>query len=198
MPFESGVEIPGFKAVEDIVSMQRTNSPDEYSVLCANGTKEIVTTIDLQLNNVCPHKNIVTLGKILSMQRREDGRFDVICRQNPTSVSVFSAQQIRDGVACADTKLPPVETKVNPMAFNALQLWREGNTAPILDYPADYDAQNGKIDPDGVFYVEKATYNNETNFKGKPTMGAKVVGDVLTYPTKEGETSHSSFLLVTS
>ena len=104
LPFESGVEIPGFKAVEDIVSMQRTNNPDEYSVLCANGNKEIVTTIDLQLNNVCPHKNIETLGNILSMQRREDGRFDVICRQTPTSISIYSAQQIRDGVACADPK----------------------------------------------------------------------------------------------
>jgi hypothetical protein len=77
--------------------------------------------------------------------------------------------------------------------FNAYLLWRDGNknpdgttVKPILEYRTDYDRNKEKVTPDGVFYVAADTYWKDRKFIGTTTGGAKVEGDVLTYPEKEG------------
>jgi hypothetical protein len=86
-----------------------------------------------------------------------------------------------------------VSGPVNPKAFNAFLLWRDGRGAPILDYPAGYDVFEGKIDPDGVFYLPIETYRYGDISIGSVTEGAKVEADLLTYPTKEGRTLELKF-----
>jgi hypothetical protein len=72
--------------------------------------------------------------------------------------------------------------------FNAYLLWRDGKGSPILDYPADYNVAGGRIAADGVFYVHPKTYFQDEKYTASVTDGAKVEGDLLIYPTREGRT----------
>lgn len=91
-------------------------------------------------------------------------------------------------------KDPATGTQVNPKAFNAYNIWRDGKGTEILDYPAGYFVPEAYPagHPDGVFYVEGYSYWKRIpdwgvpKFIGSVTEGAKVEGDLLTYPTKEG------------
>jgi hypothetical protein len=110
------------------------------------------------------------------------GLYTVTCTDGTKETKVTQAQ-IQSGKVCG--RLTPV----NPKAFNAFLLWRDGEGTPILDYPTGYDVLEGKIDPDGVFYVDPKMYwFNGNMFIKSVTEGAKVEGDLLTYPTKEGRT----------
>jgi hypothetical protein len=108
------------------------------------------------------------------------GLFAVSC--TPREFNGSEASNATDTIANA------VSGPVNPKTFNAFNIWRDGKGTPILDYPAGYDVQEGKIDPDGVFYVASSTYWQNIKFIGSVTEGAKVEADLLTYPTKEGRT----------
>jgi hypothetical protein len=109
----------------------------------------------------------------------------------------YNQSQVKSSEGDASvTKQPPKGvTQVNPMAFNAFNIWRDGNGAEILDYPQGYDVEQGSTDPDGVFYVEEAEYWDRKwgsgvpteKFIGVPTAGAKVVNDVLEYPVRNGK-----------
>ena len=102
------------------------------------------------------------------------------------------------GQSCATRQSDGSDTRgtngvVQLPPFNAYFLWRDGNkkldgtnVEPIYDYPRGYDEVKGKIDPDGVFYVAQGTYRNYEEFFGTTTEGAKVEGDVLTYPVRDG------------
>jgi alpha-tubulin suppressor-like RCC1 family protein len=90
-------------AVKDIISLQRTGNPGEYSALCSNGTRETLTEWDLRNDNACPHVPVPRLSGIVSMQRREDGRFDVVCDTDVTQVRVVTAADIVAGSACKPT-----------------------------------------------------------------------------------------------
>jgi hypothetical protein len=115
-----------------------------------------------------------------TMVKNPDGTFTVTCDWGAVENSV-TAEQINKDDVCKGTQ-------VNPMAFNAFLLWRDGKGTSILDYPAGYERHEGKIDPDGVFYVASSTYWQNDKFIGSLTEGAKVEADLLTYPTKEGRT----------
>ena len=80
-------------------------------------------------------------------------------------------------------------TQVNPKAFNAFTIWRDGKGDPILEYPAGYDVLFKKFDSDGVFYVPRKAYwrpPDTSKFIGDATEDVQVEDDVLTYPTKKG------------
>lgn len=82
----------------------------------------------------------------------------------------------------------PGVPRVNHEAFNAFNIWRDGNGAEILDYPQDYDDMENTIKPaDQVFYVDKAEFIKDGKFVAVPTEGAKVVGDILEYPMRNGK-----------
>jgi hypothetical protein len=86
-----------------------------------------------------------------------------------------------------------VSGQINPQAFNAYDMWRDGKGTPVLFYPAGYDSREGKSDADGVFNVAKITYRRDDQFVGSVTEMAKVKGDVLIYPPKEGRTLSLKF-----
>jgi hypothetical protein len=83
--------------------------------------------------------------------------------------------------------------QINAKAFNAYNIWLDGNSREILDYPLEYNVKEGSITPDDVFYVAKEKYIEPLppilfdDFSiASTTKGAKVEGDILTYPIKEG------------
>ncbi len=90
------------KEVKDVVSILRTSNPGEYSAQCASGSAEIVTEWDIKNNNFCPHINIPQLSGIVSLQRRGDGRFDVLCASDIAISRVVSAEDIVAGKACGN------------------------------------------------------------------------------------------------
>jgi hypothetical protein len=92
--------------------------------------------------------------------------------------------------------------QVNPKAFNAFNIWRDGQGAEILDLPQDYDAATGTLVTDDVFYIERAKYwylnPREVEFIGIPTEGAAVVNDVLEYSVKNGKQLRLKFASLSS
>lgn len=88
--------------------------------------------------------------------------------------------------------------QVNPLAFNAFDLYRSGQGTEILDYPkgwevystSDWNEPSPKSD--GVFYDDPAAWRRQDGarylgFTGVPTEGARVEGDVLEYPVRNGK-----------
>ncbi|MEI8028100.1 MAG: hypothetical protein WCI18_17260 [Pseudomonadota bacterium] len=78
--------------------------------------------------------------------------------------------------------------QVNPKAFNAYNIWGDGNGTEILDYPQGYEVPSGRTNPDGVFYVHQNMFRGGAynDFIATPTDGAKVVNNVLEYPVRNG------------
>jgi hypothetical protein len=97
----------------------------------------------------------------------------VSCVKPQSEKNVGSAQ-----ITSSATKM------INPAAFNAFLLWKDGGSSEILEYPADYDGER-ITDPDGVFYVLKSEYYDESDFIGSPTKGVVVQANVLTYPARQ-------------
>jgi hypothetical protein len=110
--------------------------------------------------------------------KNPDGTFTVTCDWGAVENNV-TAEQINKNDVCKGTQ-------VNPMAFNAFDIWRDEKGVEILDYPLGYDALEGAATPDGVFYVDRESYWDK-KFTGVPTKGAKVVDGVLEYPLKNGK-----------
>jgi hypothetical protein len=110
--------------------------------------------------------------------KNPDGTFTVTCDWGAVEKNV-TAEQFNKNDVCK-------VTQINPKAFNAFHIWRDGQGSEVLDYPQGYDvATNSGTVPDGVFYVEVAAYwKRADEFSGVPTEGAKVVNDVLEYPSK--------------
>jgi hypothetical protein len=95
----------------------------------------------------------------------------------------------QDGSTTGGTTTAPTPTlvQINPKAFNAFNIWRDGQGSEIVDYPQGYNFGSFSTTPDGVFCVNGAAYWNDNGFIGVPTEGAKVVNDVLEYPVKNGK-----------
>jgi hypothetical protein len=97
-------------------------------------------------------------------------------------------RQFNGGSEVKDAPVSGGVTQINPKAFNAFNIWRDGQGSEILDYPQGYDYRgDDRTTPDGVFYVENAAYWKDKKFMGVPTAGAKVVNDVLEYPVQNGK-----------
>jgi hypothetical protein len=83
-------------------------------------------------------------------------------------------------------------TQVDARFLNAFNIWRDGEGTPTLEYPADYvlreyNVSEEKVAPDGVFYLSRDIFFADSGkFLGTTTEGAKVEGDLLTYPEKNG------------
>lgn len=77
---------------------------------------------------------------------------------------------------------------VNSKLFNAYNIWQSGEKKEISQYPGSgYGEQHGAKSDDGVFYVASETYLGEGGKKmARRTAGAKVAGDVLVYPVRDG------------
>ena len=86
-----------------------------------------------------------------------------------------------------------VVTQVNSKAFNAYNIWRDGQQAEMLDYPQGWEQSSGvDTSPEDVFTVAMIKYwSNDPNYPrpimGIPTEGASVVDDVLEYPVRDGK-----------
>jgi hypothetical protein len=85
---------------------------------------------------------------------------------------------------------------VNPLAFNAYQIWQAGNqgmeTKEVLRRPMYYGRRSDKPQPDGVFYMAyvndfwEKTKGKSPVFVFRPTENARVENDTLTYPAVDG------------
>jgi len=84
-------------------------------------------------------------------------------------------------------KPPEGTTQVNPMAFNAVNVWRDGQGSEMMGYPQGYDDVIGMTTPDGVFYVEDALYWTDRKFSGISTEGAKVANGAREYSVQNGK-----------
>lgn len=89
----------------------------------------------------------------------------------------------------------PSAKQVNPMAFNAYLLWRDGGGQPILTYPGN-PGNNAKTAPQdyekagGVFFESSdSSYDpfSVPSDYGLATEGAVVEGDTLIYPVRNGQ-----------
>lgn len=97
----------------------------------------------------------------------------------------FNTSKVKNDI---ETNKPGGSVAVNANAFNAFNLWRDGKGDPIMNYPKGYVEDEGKTSPDGVFYVPRSEYYSPDKFVGTTTEGAKVEGDLLIYPIKDGRT----------
>jgi hypothetical protein len=120
------------------------------------------------------------------------GTYTVMCKNGNIEHAVSKAR-IDAGDYCGQKPqpLPQVDTqgnpKVKPLAFNAFNIWRDGAGTPVFNFPAGYEVHGGYSDSDGVFYVSMKTLWHNGNFLGSVTEGAKVEGDLLTYPKNDGQ-----------
>jgi hypothetical protein len=84
--------------------------------------------------------------------------------------------------------------QIDAMAFNAVSLWRQGDGAgaPVLNYPDKYEAEQGILNSNSLFYIAKGEYwgkdqNGYDNvFIAKPTEEAYVEDNNLIYSPREG------------
>jgi hypothetical protein len=84
--------------------------------------------------------------------------------------------------------------QVNPKAFNAFNIWRDGKGAEVLDYPQGYEVRDGSIEATaGIFYEHREAYWYNDGANSAPTAGASVAGDLLVYPPQEGRTLKLKF-----
>lgn len=102
LAFAGTIELQSLKDV----AVAHQNDDGTYNVICANGNRETVTAVDVRLGNVCPNDKNSEPTQILSLQRRSDGQFDVVCR-DLTKV-VASEEQIIAGQVCTGSTPPPV------------------------------------------------------------------------------------------
>lgn len=137
-------------------------------------------------------------GDIASMKADASGNFTVSCKNGTTEYNV-TPSQIQNNQVCMPASGGVV--KVNPLAFNAYEIWSTGKGSDILDYPADnYKLHDGErergfgIDSDRVFYlIRKTLYrdinwpNGPTEYLPVPTKDAKVANDTLEYPILNGK-----------
>ncbi len=85
-------------AIADVAVMNGRDD-GKYDVYCTNGNREVVTDLDLRLNNVCPNLKSSKPTGILSLQKRADGQFDVVCRDFKKIVATEA--QVMEGNLCA-------------------------------------------------------------------------------------------------
>ncbi len=132
---------------------------------------------------------------IVSMEKDPiTGLFTVICT-NGTKETKVTVTSIKSGEVCLPEPKPdPAASQLNPMAFNAFNIWRDGNGAEILNYPEGY-VDRAKLNyPDSVFYVSLPDFftergqSGEWDFTAVPTLGATVDSkNVLMYPVQNGK-----------
>jgi hypothetical protein len=79
------------------VAVMSGRDDGRYDVYCKNGNHEVVSDLDISLNNVCPNRTSSEPTLILSMQRREDGSFDIVCRDLKKIVAT-EAEILQGGV----------------------------------------------------------------------------------------------------
>jgi len=96
--------------------------------------------------------------------------------------------------------------KVNPFLPNAFLVWRDGvdpDTRFPQEYyrfPLEYNSKKGPNKPDQFFFIPADTEflskdaNRNRVVTGVHTAGIQVLGDVLTYPPKDGRTLSLRFL----
>ncbi len=80
------------------VAVAQLNENGTYGVVCTNGNREQVTDVDIRLGNVCPNDRSSEVTGILSLQRRSDGNFDVVCKD--LTKLVASPEDIIAGSIC--------------------------------------------------------------------------------------------------
>lgn len=83
---------------------------------------------------------------------------------------------------------------VDPMAFNALNMWRDGTGNAVMNFPENYDSATEQTTSDGIFIIHPDTFLDDKNFSlGTTTEGATVESTVLHYPEKDGRNLQLKF-----
>jgi hypothetical protein len=176
---------------------------DDYSTLGMNPKEfrlsEYSNTNDFPLNGV--HRlNFAPTGAYDSSENT--GRFSATGSKNDFVIrgghwessyngglfGAIKSDHVRAGLRC--TYNPPDLALMNRLPFDSFNTWRYGQGTGIFKYPWDYDETRGKSTPDGVFFVSDNEYLvpnvSHSIFKGVPTQDAKVLNDVVEYPSKDG------------
>lgn len=98
----------------------------------------------------------------------------------------YSDSETRNAQA---TKGSTSETaQVNPMAYNAFIIWRDGKGTPVLNYPTGITTRNGAAEVNESFQIYANEYWTEQFvFLGSPTTEAHVSNNILTYPVRHGQ-----------
>jgi hypothetical protein len=86
-----------------------------------------------------------------------------------------------------DSDVKSSSSRVNPLAFNAFEIWRDNKGNDILNYPQDWDVAQGSVAPDSIFYVDMDEFWTSkdlgSRFIGVPTPGPRVLFEkILEYP----------------
>jgi hypothetical protein len=92
--------------------------------------------------------------------------------------------------------------EVNPLAFNAYNIWREGEDSERTSYPDGWIKGSVGRPDQGVFSVELSEFYKRVKIDGVtrpqfiavPTEGAVVVSDVLQYPERSRRILRLRFL----
>lgn len=121
---------------------------------------------------------------IQSITRDKNGTYTVVCRDGKT-VRKVTVAQIDSQEVCSDSNAT-LATSINPMAFNAFNIWQSGDNSEILEYPKQWDGRHPNKQPDNVFLVDANYYETDSRFTLVPTEGARVINDTLVYPQKDG------------
>lgn len=91
------------RSVSDAAVISLT-SYGEYQVYCKDGSEEIVTSLDIKLDNVCPKLTSISDYEILSVHKNTDGTFDVVCKN--LSKHTASKEELMEGTVCEKTPNP--------------------------------------------------------------------------------------------
>ncbi len=86
-----------------------------------NGNREKVTSLDLELGNVCPNKTKSQPSAILSVQQRSDGQFDVVCKDLTRVVA--DATAIMQGAVCKSVVPQSILTNGDYKAVSGYTGW---------------------------------------------------------------------------
>lgn len=81
-----------------VVSVQHRDDKN-FDVVCKNRKSEVVSDLDLKLDNVCPRKVDLSRFAVTAIDYRADGDFNVICQNH--ELKVASRKQILTGTLCA-------------------------------------------------------------------------------------------------
>lgn len=121
---------------------------------------------------------------------RNDTKSETSVRSAASSPSgpatVVDAQSTSD--AGSDT------SKQNVLEFNAFDIWFNGSSQSISEYPQWYAGPRvTNLQKDRLFVDDRSDYETNSQFTGKATEGAVVEANVLKYPNKDGRTLQLSF-----
>lgn len=116
------------------IAVMNGRDDGKYDIFCTNGNREIVTDLDIRLNNVCPNLKSSKPTNILSLQKRSDGKFDIVCRDLRKLIATET--ELLKGDVCGATPPPPPKLVIeagNYKVVSGYQNYYPHVTAPVVN-----------------------------------------------------------------